>query len=309
MKIARQWPLSTRLLGAAIGVALISGCGLRRDHADVVAAARLSTKAGPAVVPGGGDRPPVAVQPSTPTAAPAALPVGGTGGANPVGSPSGSSSAGRPASAGPAGATAVTSGSRGPGIDRPGTGNGAAAGNGSSGRSTTTTAPVAGAGGAPSAGQREPIRIGAVGTLSGPAGDLLKDAVFAVQVWVQWTNTKGGINGHRVLYSVADDGADPARHRALVQELVEKRGVIAFVQNQEGIVGESAADYPTKHRIPVVNTESSGNYPYASPMYFPTAPSGDELGVAVVGGVASFAVPAGTEEEAGHPVLRRSGGL
>src|SRR5581483_3981666 len=155
------------------------------------------------------------------------------------------------------------------------------------GKSSTTTAPVTAApspGATPGApppaapgGNLEPIRIGAVGTLSGPAGALLKDAVLAVQVWAKWKNAEGGINGHPIEYSVADDGADPARHRAQVQDFVERRKVIAFVQNQEGLVGPSAADYPTQHKIPVINTEGGGNYPYESPYYFPTTSSGDEL--------------------------------
>ena len=69
--------------------------------------------------------------------------------------------------------------------------------------------------------------------------------------------------------------------------------MIAFVQNQEGLVGPSAADYPTQHGIPVVNTEGGGNYPYDSPMYFPTTSSGDQLAFAMIAGLAKVAVPAG----------------
>ena len=157
-----------------------------------------------------------------------------------------------------------------------------------------TPAPTPGAPAQPApGGNLEPIRIGAVGTLSGPAGALLKDAVLAVQVWAKWKNAQGGINGHAIEYSVADDGADPARHRAQVQDFVERRKVIAFVQNQEGIVGPSAAEYPTQHRVPVINTEGGGNYPYDSPYYFPTTSSGDELAFVMIASFAKVAIPAG----------------
>jgi branched-chain amino acid transport system substrate-binding protein len=142
-------------------------------------------------------------------------------------------------------------------------------------------------------GGLEPIRIGSVGTLSGPAGALLKDAVTAVQVWVKWKNAQGGINGHQIDYTVADDGADPARHRALVQDFVERRKVIGFVQNQEGLVGPSAADYPTAHHVPVINTEGGGQYVYDSPMYFPSTSSGEELAFVMIAAFAKVAVPAG----------------
>src|SRR5439155_16314838 len=172
----------------------------------------------------------------------------------------------------PAQGSAAGSGSATPAA-RPGTGTGSAP--------PPSAVPTPGAPPAPG-GNLDPIRIGSVGTLSGPAGALLKDAVLAVQVWVKWKNAGGGLGGHTIEYSVADDGADPARHRALVQDFVERRKVIAFVQNQEGLVGPSAADYPTQHGIPVVNTEGGGNYPYDSPMYFPTTSSGDQLAFAMI---------------------------
>lgn len=40
--------------------------------------------------------------------------------------------------------------------------------------------------------------IGSVGTFSGPAGQIFKDSVDAVAVWVKWTNARGGINGHLI---------------------------------------------------------------------------------------------------------------
>jgi ABC-type branched-subunit amino acid transport system substrate-binding protein len=172
-------------------------------------------------------------------------------------------------------------------------GSGTSGGANAGSATTVPPSPTPGAPAASAAGNLEPIRIGSVGTLSGPAGALLKDMVTAVQVWVKWKNATGGLFGHQIEFTVADDGADPARHRAQMQDFVERRKVIAFLQNQEGLVGPSAADYPTQKRIPVINTEGGGNYVYESPTYFPTTSSGDELAFVMIAGFAKVAVPAG----------------
>jgi branched-chain amino acid transport system substrate-binding protein len=44
----------------------------------------------------------------------------------------------------------------------------------------------------------------------------------ALQVWTASINARGGLNGHRVRLIVADDGGDPARSKALVQDAVER---------------------------------------------------------------------------------------
>ena len=157
--------------------------------------------------------------------------------------------------------------------------------------------PVASPGGggpAPAApGSLSDIKIGSVGTYSGPVGEIFKAGIEAVQVWVRWVNDRGGLHGHRVRYFVADDGADPARHKALAQQMVETQGVIAFVQNNEGINGPAAAQYPTSKGIPVINTEGGVNYVYDSPMYFPVNGAGDAQYFSVIAALAEVLVPQG----------------
>lgn len=138
-----------------------------------------------------------------------------------------------------------------------------------------------------------PIIIGAVGTRSGPVGAVSRDFTVGVQVWVQWINAQGGIAGHQVVYRVVDDGGDPARHRALQQQLVEEEGVIAFVKNFDGLVGASAAEYPTRAGIPVIDTEGASDHVYTSPMFFPVLPAGSSLAQSALHSWAEVAVPAG----------------
>jgi branched-chain amino acid transport system substrate-binding protein len=106
-------------------------------------------------------------------------------------------------------------------------------------------------------------------------------------------NAGGGLKGHPVRLLVYDDGADSARHRAQVQEAIEQRHVIAFVQNGEAVTGRPSVDYITAKRVPVIGSETSNEWFYESPMYFPQATSGVPLYKAWITGVAQEVVPAG----------------
>src|SRR5205085_150337 len=114
-------------------------------------------------------------------------------------------------------------------------------------------------------GVRSPVRIASVGTYSGPIGAILVANVEGLRVWVRWINGRGGLNGHPVTLAVADDGGDPARHRAQVQDMVERIKVIAFVQNSESLAGPGSVDYLTAKRVPVVGGDTAGQYYYSSP--------------------------------------------
>ena len=162
-----------------------------------------------------------------------------------------------------------------------------AAGGTSSAAGGGTTATAAGSSASQSSGAstsagaaaltKAPVRIGTVGSLSGPAGASLKPQSDGVRIWVRWINDHGGLNGHPVEHLAADDGGDPSRHRALVQEFVEQRKVIAFVGNPEALTGQGSVDYLTKAGIPVVGSEGAGQWFYESPVYFPQGSTGNAL--------------------------------
>jgi branched-chain amino acid transport system substrate-binding protein len=94
------------------------------------------------------------------------------------------------------------------------------------------------------------------------------------QIWVKWVNTRGGVNGHQVNLLVYDDGCDPQRHRAQVQEAVEQRKVQAFLGNVEPFTGQPSVEYVTQKKIPVVGISLGETWDYTSPMYFPQASAG-----------------------------------
>jgi branched-chain amino acid transport system substrate-binding protein len=93
--------------------------------------------------------------------------------------------------------------------------------------------------------------------------------VQAVQAWASAINKQGGLNCQPVRYIVADDGGDPSRHQALVQQLVEQDHIIAFVMMAAPIAGQASVNYIDAHRIPVIGTEGASQWFNENPMYFP----------------------------------------
>jgi branched-chain amino acid transport system substrate-binding protein len=91
---------------------------------------------------------------------------------------------------------------------------------------TTTAATTLGACTTPGA----PVYLGQVGTFSGLAGPIAGDGLAAMAVWAKEVNASGGLACHPVTLYVRDDGGDPARAAAAVQDLTG-RGVVAFVGN------------------------------------------------------------------------------
>jgi branched-chain amino acid transport system substrate-binding protein len=118
------------------------------------------------------------------------------------------------------------------------------------------------------------VTIGTVGEQSGLIGSVLAPGPKAVQAWAAYINAKGGVNCHPVRYIIEDDGGDPSRHQAEVQQLVEQYRVIAIVQEDAGATAQSSVGYLTAKRIPVIGSDTSGQWEYQSPMFFPQATSG-----------------------------------
>lgn len=141
---------------------------------------------------------------------------------------------------------------------------------------------------------RSTARIGLVGTMSGPIGASFRPISIGVQAWVRSVNARqGGVNGHPVELRTADDGGDPARHRSLVQMMVEKDKVIALVGNPEAVSGASSVDYLTSKRVPVIGSDAANDYFYESPTYFPQMVHGTQVIIATFAAAGQYAVRTG----------------
>ena len=260
MRSRRPEPLISVAVAIAVLIAA-TGCGTRRSEADLAAAAGVSAAAPSTAAPG--EQSPGSAGVAT-SADPAADDVSAA--ATPMGDSAVPFEGSADAEAVPGAATA-------------------------SGQPDEPAAP--GAAPAQTAANHDEIVIGSVGSISGIAGGVLKPAVEGLQVWVRWINGKGGLNGHPVRLIVADDQADPARHRALVQELVEQHGVIAFVQNGEALTGAGSVSYHQSKRVPVIGSEGSNTYWNENSMYFPHFSHGLNFGLATLAGQAQWTVEHG----------------
>jgi branched-chain amino acid transport system substrate-binding protein len=123
-------------------------------------------------------------------------------------------------------------------------------------------------------------------------------ALKAVQAWVAEINAKGGVSGHPIEFTVADDGNDPSRNRALIQQMVEQEHVIAFLLNCAPLSGAAAVSYIQQKQIPVIGVEGGSEWANENSMYFPQLPNGRLQGVAFSGSLATAAIANGTKKVA-----------
>jgi branched-chain amino acid transport system substrate-binding protein len=96
------------------------------------------------------------------------------------------------------------------------------------------------------------IRIGTHAPASGPA----RDAANATKAYFAYVNAKGGVNGRKIVYTIEDDGGDPAGAAAAVKKLVEKDGVFAVVGGTGTTTHAAAADYLNARKVPDLFVES-----------------------------------------------------
>ena len=106
-------------------------------------------------------------------------------------------------------------------------------------------------------------------------GSLWKGGVTAVQSWARSFNDRGGLYGRPVNVIVADDGADPARSKANVKDLVERHGVVALVGDFSAATRAAHSAYIAEKKIPVVGGEGGTDDWVQNPMYFLPMPFGD----------------------------------
>jgi ABC-type branched-subunit amino acid transport system substrate-binding protein len=139
-----------------------------------------------------------------------------------AGSPTGSAAPGAPSVAATGADTASGSGGAGP--TAAATGSAAPAGDGArtpSGRNVS-------AGGATDVGvSATEIKVGWVGTLTGPQPGLFRGALIGTQAWANYQNSQGGLMGRKITVVSGDDALDSGKNRAAHLQLKDK--VFAFV--------------------------------------------------------------------------------
>jgi len=92
------------------------------------------------------------------------------------------------------------------------------------------------------------IRIGQWGPQTGPAapwGAVARGSGLLFDV----VNEEGGIHGRTIRYFLRDDQYNPAQTVAVVKDLVERRGVFAFVGGVGGACGLAVMEYLKQNKI------------------------------------------------------------
>jgi branched-chain amino acid transport system substrate-binding protein len=117
------------------------------------------------------------------------------------------------------------------------------------------------------------INLGNVGTYSGVAGAVFGGAEPALQVWEQYVNAHGGLNGHPVHIYFEDDGGDPSTSVSEVEQEVTQDHVIAFVGNFVPLTVSASEPYLAQQDIPVIGGDSDANEWWESPVLFPQGSS------------------------------------
>jgi branched-chain amino acid transport system substrate-binding protein len=99
------------------------------------------------------------------------------------------------------------------------------------------------------------------------------------QVVARYINDNRGLNGHPVKVVVGDAAGDPSRALSIVRDMVESKGVIAFMANFWVLSANGARAYLEEKKIPVVGGDVASAVWFKSPMFFPMGASFDTLSV------------------------------
>jgi branched-chain amino acid transport system substrate-binding protein len=123
------------------------------------------------------------------------------------------------------------------------------------------------------AGSLDPVAIGQVGTFSGLAGTVTAPIRTALAVWAKDINARGGLACHPVEVHSADDGGDPAKAAAEVQELVTDHHVVALVGNLVAASINGFAPAVAAARIPAIGGGSYTMQDFEDRWFFPDGAS------------------------------------
>jgi branched-chain amino acid transport system substrate-binding protein len=110
--------------------------------------------------------------------------------------------------------------------------------------------------------------MGSLQTLSGPLGTTAAGDPTLISNWVQHVNSQGGINGHPVKITVADDAGDVTKAQSLLQGLVTTTKVIGLVGDTDPDTDGATGGYLLQQKIPVVGGGSNTPVWFSNPMFF-----------------------------------------
>ncbi len=119
-----------------------------------------------------------------------------------------------------------------------------------------------------------PVAVGQVGVFSGVAGPITGSLRPTLAAWAQDLNSRGGLACHPVVVYSEDDGGDPARSAYLVQDMVTRHHVVAFIApavlSPNGFFSAVVAA-----RVPVIGAPGFDEFQHSA-WVFPEAADNDD---------------------------------
>lgn len=100
--------------------------------------------------------------------------------------------------------------------------------------------------------KKEPYRIGAVLSVTGPAAPLGEPEKKTLLMEVEKINKAGGIDGHKIELYIEDDETDPGKAVAAVKKLIDQKKVIAVIGGSITPSTLAMKEITKKKRIPQV---------------------------------------------------------
>jgi branched-chain amino acid transport system substrate-binding protein len=235
-------------------VALLAGCGIRVSDNEVVNAASQGATIEGVSASGAPDLGTGSVGGDLGTTG-----TGAVGGTVPSTTDSGTGTNNGVAASGAG--TAAT----GTGAVAPGTSTGAAPKPGTTGTAPNVAAVTSGKCTKP----LSPIVIGQTGAFSGLVGQSTGNIRVGLAVGVRWINDNGGVACHPVTLYQKDDGSDPAKAAANINDLVKNKKAVALVGLNEEIVMAAAAAEARRLGVPIIGGDQVAPEWYTDPNVFP----------------------------------------
>jgi branched-chain amino acid transport system substrate-binding protein len=113
-----------------------------------------------------------------------------------------------------------------------------------------------------------PVSLGNVSTLSGVLGELFAPVVPALKTFVSSQNACGGLNGHPIKLTIADDQGDPSTAVTEGRRLV-KEGIVAFLGNIQVLTIDAMTTVVKESGVPIIGGDLTNNTWYTNPLLFP----------------------------------------
>ncbi len=99
---------------------------------------------------------------------------------------------------------------------------------------------------------KQPIKIGAIFALSGPAAPIGIPAMLAAQMAVDHINHEGGIKGRPLILLIGDTGSDPAKATAIAKKFIYADKVVALIGPTTAVSGLQVKRIVEKSGVPTV---------------------------------------------------------